>query len=108
VTTISIYMRLNLLANGRFITLLPMQILRKPIATYTQMASERCVKGKVILKITFLSNGTVGNIKVIKGLPAGLSQQAILAARLIKFIPARKNGLEITTRRRLEYNFSIY
>jgi TonB family protein len=87
---------------------LPMQIISKPIARYTEQARESCIEGKVSLRIVFLSNGTLGKISVVKGLPAGLSQQAIYAARLIKFIPARRNGRDVSSIRLLNYNFTIY
>lgn len=86
----------------------PLQITSKPIAKYTDEAKKNCVEGVVLLKITFFSNGNVGNIKVLEGLPFGLSEQAVEAAKLIKFEPAMKRGKNITVTKRVRYNFTIY
>ena len=83
-------------------------IVSKPISHYTKEATDNCIQGTVIVKATFFSNGRIGNIKVVKGLPFGLSNQAIEAAKLIKFVPAKRNGKQISVNRKLEYNFTIY
>lgn len=83
-------------------------ILSKPISHYTKEATDNCVQGMVIVKATFFANGRIGNIRVVKGLPFGLSNQAIEAAKLIKFVPAKRNGKNISVSRKLEYNFTIY
>jgi len=41
-------------------------------------------------------------------LPNGLTEQAIAAARQIKFVPATRDGQPITVTKIIEYNFSIY
>ncbi len=86
----------------------PMRITSKPIAQYTQLAKNSCIEGQVVLRITFFADGTVGEFRVIKALPLGLSQAAIDAAERIKFIPAQREGKPITVRKLLAYNFTIY
>jgi hypothetical protein len=54
------------------------------------------------LKVTFLASGQIGSISTIKGLPNGLTEKAIAAARSIKF----ETGKTIT--RSVEYSFTIY
>ncbi|MER3430211.1 MAG: hypothetical protein C4324_04050, partial [Blastocatellia bacterium] len=66
------------------------------------------IQGSVTLRVTFLANGTIGPISVIKGLPYGLTEQAIAAAREIKFEPEMVNGVPRTTTRPVTYNFTIY
>ena len=56
-------------------------VLMKPEARYTVEARERQVVGMVVLKASFLSNGSVVNIQVLQGLPEGLTEQAIEAVR---------------------------
>jgi periplasmic protein TonB len=50
----------------------------------------------------------VKHIEVISGLPYGLSDQAIQAARLIKFKPAKKDGKAVSCWVELEFGFNIY
>jgi hypothetical protein len=38
----------------------------------------------------------------------GLTEQAIKAARRIKFIPATKDGQPVSTYIQLEYNFNLF
>lgn len=80
----------------------------KPRASYTELARTRNVQGSVMLRVTFLANGGVGSISVVKALEAGLTEQAISAASRISFIPARHQGLPVTVSKQVEYSFSIY
>jgi TonB family protein len=48
--------------------------------------------GTVVLKVVFSASGTVTNISVVVGLPNGLTEAAIKAARKISFEPAIKDG----------------
>jgi hypothetical protein len=50
----------------------------------------------------------VTNISVVRGLPDGLSERAIGAAREIKFSPATKDGRAVSVSMQLEYNFNLY
>jgi TonB family protein len=83
-------------------------ILSKPRAVYTDRARANQVQGKVILKITFKSNGEIGNIKVVRGLPDGLTENAINAAKWIRFQPEIKKRKPITVTKNIEYSFTIY
>lgn len=83
-------------------------ITSKPKANYTDSALENCVQGDVMLRIRFLSDGTIGQIKVIDPLPHGLSEQAIKAAKLITFNPEKKKGRPISIWRKVHYSFTIY
>lgn len=86
----------------------PLTILSKPRANYTEEARKNQVQGVVRLRVTFLANGTIGSITTISGLPYGLTEQAIAAARQIKFEPAMKNGVPQTVTRTIEYVFNLY
>ena len=65
-------------------------------------------QGTVILRVTFLANGSIGGISAVKGLPNGLTEQAIAAARRISFEPAKINGSPQSVTKQIEYSFSIY
>jgi TonB family protein len=80
----------------------------KPEPTYTESARNNLIVGTVVLKVVFTSAGNVSNISVISGLPNGLTERAIEAAKKIKFIPAIKDGHYVSKWMQLEYNFNLY
>lgn len=84
------------------------KILSKPRAPYTDSARQQNIQGKVILRVTFQSNGQIGAITPVSGLPGGLTERAIAAARGITFEPAMKNGVPYSVTRTIEYSFTIY
>ena len=45
-----------------------------------------------MLRAVFTPGGQVTNISAVSGLPYGLTERAIAAARQIKFVPATKDG----------------
>ena len=84
------------------------RIAMKPQPAYTDAARENQVTGTVILKAVFSSNGDVNNIRTVSGLPFGLTEKAIDAARKIKFLPAVKDGKFVSMWIQLEYNFNLF
>lgn len=84
------------------------RIAMKPEPSYTEIARQNAITGTVVLKCVFASNGSVTNIRIVSGLPYGLTEKAIDAARKIKFIPAMKNGKYVSMWIQLEYNFNLY
>src|SRR4029079_8167763 len=60
----------------------------------------------VTLKVTFLATGRIGDVTSITKLPYGLTEQAVGAARLIKFEPRKINGVPASTVSIVLYNFS--
>lgn len=86
----------------------PVIILRKERHRYTDAARQKNIQGVVQLRVTFLASGQIGEISTIKGLDHGLTEQAIIAARKIEFIPAKRNGIPVTETKIIEYTFQIY
>lgn len=84
------------------------KILSKPKATYTEEARTNGISGSIRLLIELTSDGKIGHILVIKRLGSGLDQQALDAARGIKFTPATKNGIPISVVKTFEYSFTIF
>lgn len=80
----------------------------KPAPGYTEEARRNNVRGVVRLRAVLGDDGRIRNILVIRGLPDGLSEQAIQAARQIKFTPAVKDGRPVSQFVILEYNFNDY
>ena len=62
----------------------------------------------MILRAILAADETVKHIEVITGLPDGLSERAIEAARQIKFKPAIKDGKPVSVWVEVEYQFQIY
>ena len=84
------------------------QILRKPLPRFSREARRHLTKGYVILRAILAADETVKHIEIITGLPDGLSESALAAARQIKFKPAMKDGKPVSVWIELEYQFRIY
>jgi TonB family protein len=84
------------------------RILSKPTPEYTEDARKNQVTGTVVLQMVLSSSGGVTNIRTVTGLPFGLTEKAISAARRIQFTPATKEGRAVSQYIRVEYNFNIY
>jgi TonB family protein len=84
------------------------RILSRPEPQYTEEARKNQVSGTVVLRIVLSSSGQVTNISAISGLPYGLTERAIAAARQLRFSPAMKDGHPISQYAQIEYNFNLY
>jgi TonB family protein len=84
------------------------RLISKPEPQYTEEARKNQTTGTVVLRVVFASSGQVSNIRTVSGLPYGLTERAIAAARLIKFVPATKDGHQVSMWMQLEYNFNLY
>jgi TonB family protein len=81
-------------------------ILYKEKAKYTEEARRTGVQGTVVLNMVFRADGAITNIRVLRGLPDGLTEKAIEAARKIRFQPAVRNGTPVSVRGNLEFTFN--
>jgi TonB family protein len=84
------------------------RIISKPEPQYTEEARRNQISGTVVLKAVFSSSGQVTNIRAVNGLPFGLTERAIAAARQIRFTPAMKDGRAVSQYIQIEYNFNLY
>jgi protein TonB len=84
------------------------RVLVKPEPQYTEEARRNQITGTVILRVVFSKSGQVTNIQAMQGLSGGLTEKAIAAARLIRFVPATRNGQPVSMYMQLEYNFNLY
>jgi TonB family protein len=82
-------------------------VLYKEKARYTDEARRNGVQGTVFLSVIFDADGTVTSIKVLRGLPDGLNEKAIEAAKKIRFRPAIRNGQPVSVRGNLEFSFNL-
>lgn len=86
----------------------PLRIISKPRPGYTDAARTNGVQGTLRLRVTLLANGQIGSITPVTRLPHGLTEQAIAAARQIRFEPKKVNGVAQSVIQTIEYSFSLY
>lgn len=72
--------------------ILPPRLLREVKAGYTEEARVRNLTGEVVLEIVVRRDGSVGDVKLVSGLPSGLNERAIAAVRQWRFAPATRQG----------------
>jgi hypothetical protein len=82
----------------------PLVLLRKP-KVRVGSAWGRVINGTVKVIVTFLANGEVGNVVLLKSLDPALDQDA---AKKIKFLPAEIDGKAVDVSKIVEYSFSVY
>jgi protein TonB len=77
---------------------------------YTSEAMRNKIQGEVWVEIIVLANGTVGDMKIVKSLDTknGLDQQALIAAKKWLFRPAKKDGVAVPVRVKLELSFRLH
>jgi TonB family protein len=86
----------------------PLRIIHKPQARYTDRARSNNVSGVVRLAALCGVNGRIEHILLLKRLGFGLDQQAIDAAKEIRFEPKMKDGKPVPTVITIEYSFTIF
>lgn len=84
------------------------QILSRPEPLYTERARRSGVTGNVTLRMVLAADGAVKHIVAVRRLPDGLTENAINAARRIKFVPATKDGRPVSQFVTIQYHFNIY
>lgn len=88
------------------INLLPTNlVIVKP--KYTEEARKAGVYGTILASVVFHANGKVTQPRILQGLPNGLNDQVIFAAKQIKFSPAIKDGIPVSVRMKLEFSFTL-
>jgi TonB family protein len=75
---------------------------------YTEAARQAKIEGTVVLKCTLSANGQITSISVVSGLPHGLTERAIAAARKLKFIPAMKDGKYVSISTQMVMTFKLF
>jgi TonB family protein len=86
----------------------PFHIISKPRPAFTPEARQANFSGTVVLRVTFLANGSIGSVSAVKGAPYGLTETAIAAAHNMTFSPAKVNGVPTTVVKSVEYTFTLY
>lgn len=73
----------------------PPRLLREVRADYTDEARRGNIEGEVELEIVVRRDGTVGEVKIVRGLRGGLNDRAVQAVRQWKFAPGRMKGVPV-------------
>jgi protein TonB len=85
----------------------PVLMTRKPSPDYTREARRNGIQGFVTLRVLLAADSEVSRVRVLKGLPAGLTENAIRAACKIQFKPATKAGRPVATWVTVEFAFRL-
>ena len=70
----------------------PPRLLREVKADYTEDARQRSISGEVVLEIVVRRDGSVGDVRILRGLGGGLNDRAVQAVRQWRFAPATRLG----------------
>src|SRR5262245_19444288 len=76
---------------------------------YTADAMRAKIQGRVMVECVVLTDGTVGDVRVIRSLDVtyGLDQEAIKAAKQWKFAPGTRNGEPVPVMVSIELTFTL-
>jgi len=76
---------------------------------YTEPAAKAHLEGRVVLKLLVGEDGSVIGVEVVQGLPMGLTEAAMEAARGLKFQPAVRicDGRPVESYYTLAINFKL-
>ncbi len=81
--------------------------IHSPQPRYTEIARKARIQGTVIVQAIIDRQGDVTHVKVIKGLPMGLSEEAVKAVRQWKFQPATLRGKPVDVYYNLTVRFQL-
>jgi len=73
----------------------PPRLLKEVRALYSDQARRANLEGEVELEIVIRRDGSVGDVKVMRGLGLGLNEQAVQAVRQWRFAPATLKGTPV-------------
>lgn len=85
----------------------PPRALNEPRPNYTEEARTNKVQGIVRARILIGSDGLVKQVRITRGLPYGLDEEAIRAAMQMRFRPAMKDGAEVAYWMTLNVEFNL-
>ena len=78
----------------------------RPLPGMTQEAVSHDIHGRVVVEAVLCRTGTVTDLRIIEGLPYGLTEAAVHAVSTIKFAPAEMNWHSVSQRQRFEFGFN--
>jgi TonB family protein len=82
-------------------------LVREVRPSYTDEARRLGLQGNVVLQVTVGRDGRVGDVRVVRGLGAGLEQRAVDAVRQWRFTPATRRGVPVDVSVQVSVEFSL-
>jgi TonB family protein len=85
------------------------QVIREVKPQYTAEAMRAKIQGVALLEAVVMSDGTVGEVRVVKSLDPvfGLDQEALKAAKQWRFVPGRRQGQPVPVLVLIELTFTL-
>jgi protein TonB len=83
------------------------EVLHRVEPAYTAAAQRAGIEGIVILELVIDKAGTVVETKALKGLPLGLTENAMAAVAQWRFAPSTVRGIPVSVRYVLTINYEI-
>lgn len=74
---------------------------------YPPIAKSAGLEGKVYLLIFVNENGSVDNVKVLKGIGGGCEDAAVDAVKAVKYSPGKNNGVPVKVKLSLAITFKL-
>ena len=74
---------------------------------YSDQGRDEGIEGIVTVEARVGADGSVKRLQVLKGLGHGLDENALLAVRDWRFVPARRNGIAVETSTAIDVEFSL-
>jgi TonB family protein len=81
--------------------------LNAPQPRYTEEARKNKIQGTVIARVLVGADGAVKQVRITRGLPDGLDEQAIQAAYQLRFRPAMKSGQPVSFWQAVSIEFNL-
>jgi TonB family protein len=85
----------------------PPTVLSRVHPQYTEEARLARLTGTVVLQVVVKNDGTVDVIRVVQGVPLGLTDTAVEALKQWKFRPGKKDGQDVDVALNVEINFNL-
>jgi protein TonB len=85
------------------------EVVRQIGAQYSSEAMQNRIEGKVVLEAVVLSDGKVGDVKVVQSLDKiyGLDDNAVKAMKQWEFKPGTKDGKAVAVRIHVDMAFTL-
>jgi TonB family protein len=87
----------------------PPKVIYQSMPSYTEEARAKKIEGLILLQVFVRKDGSVGDVKVLKGLGCGLDENAIRTiTKEWRFEPGTLNGQPVDVKATIEVSFRLY
>jgi TonB family protein len=83
------------------------ELIYRPTAPFTAAAKAAGIEGIVMMAAIFESDGSISDVKVLRGLDPGLDEAAVKTVKTWKFLPAKLDGQPVTVKANVEMSFRV-